>query len=247
MSARAFELRVGDTLTLLNGVDTESVDGVVTDCPYSSGGTVAKRPRGDSASKYIRAESRNVMLGGFDGDSRDQRSWAYWCALWYSELLRTAKPGALCFSFTDWRQLPSTTDALQAGGWVWRGIVPWDKTASARPALGRPRTQCEYIVWGTKGEHKPWEGAPTIAGFYRARHPANREHPTQKPLNVIMKLVSIIPPGGLVIDPFCGSGTTGVAAIRTGRRALLFESNKAIAKQAGVWLEAEAQAWKRAG
>lgn len=43
-------------------------------------------------------------------------------------------------------------------------------------------------------------------------------HITQKPVEVMQELVKICPPGGTVLDPFTGSGTTGVAALREGRR-----------------------------
>ena len=53
--------------------------------------------------------------------------------------------------FTDWRQLPLTSDALQIAGWTWRGIIPWDKTESCRPQLGLYRNQAEYVLTATHG------------------------------------------------------------------------------------------------
>lgn len=58
------------------------------------------------------------------------------------------------------------------------------------------------------------------------RGPIEREpqHPTQKPRWLIKRLVKASAPiDGLILDPFAGSGTTGVAAIATGRRAILIE------------------------
>jgi len=50
------------------------------------------------------------------------------------------------------------------------------------------------------------------------------DHPTVKPVDVMAWLIRLVcPPGGLVLDPFAGSGTTGVAAVREGRRAILIE------------------------
>ena len=49
--------------------------------------------------------------------------------------------------------------------------------------------------------------------------PADRDHPTEKPVGVMAALIDVqCEPGGLVVDPFMGSGTTGVAAILNGRR-----------------------------
>lgn len=205
----------GDALAILASLPSASVDAVITDPPYSSGGMV----RGDRAAtvdaKYVQSYGQHD-LADFTGDNRDQRAYGYWCTLWLGECLRIAKPGAACLLFTDWRQLPVTTDALQAGGWVWRGIVPWVKPA-ARPMSGRFTAQCEYVVWGSAGPRAIDLTGPCLPGFYQAMPPRDREHMAQKPLDVMRDLVKIAPKGGVVLDPFMGSGTTGVAALIEGR------------------------------
>jgi len=56
--------------------------------------------------------------------------------------------------------------------------------------------------------------------------PEREDHPTQKPLEIIERMVlASCPPGGLVLDPFMGSGTTAVAALKHGRRFVGFEVN----------------------
>lgn len=137
------------------------------------------------------------------------------------ELLRVTVPGAVLAAFTDWRQLPTMTDAIQCGGWVWRGIVPWVKPAY-RPTMNRFASQCEYVVWGTNGP-RALDGGPPLPGFFEASAPREREHITQKPIDVMRSLCRIAPPGGVVLDPFCGSGTTAVAAVLEGRRAICCE------------------------
>lgn len=49
------------------------------------------------------------------------------------------KSGSLAAVFSDWRQLPLTTDYFQSAGFDWRGIISWDKTEACRPMLGRYR------------------------------------------------------------------------------------------------------------
>ena len=57
-------------------------------------------------------------------------------------------------------------------------------------------------------------------------HSEREDHPTQKPLEIVERMVKAsCPPGGLVLDPFMGSGTTAVAAKRTGRNYVGFELN----------------------
>ena len=57
-------------------------------------------------------------------------------------------------------------------------------------------------------------------------HPERADHPTQKPLEIIERMVKAsCPPGGVVLDPFMGSGTTALAAKRCGRDFVGFELN----------------------
>jgi site-specific DNA-methyltransferase (adenine-specific) len=210
----------GDAVSCLPQMPAGVVDAVITDPPYSSGGMT----RGDRVSstrvKYQQSDAQKEHES-FPGDNRDQRSWLLWCSLWLGECLRVSKPGALLCVFTDWRQLPQTTDAIQCGGWVYRGIVPWNKVV-ARPMAGRFRAQCEYVVWGTNGprDSDPAADSVYLDGFFEVRTVPtdDREHATQKPVELMQEIVRLVPPGGLVLDPFAGTGTTGVAARQSGLR-----------------------------
>ena len=235
----AWTLIEGDSVQVIPTLDRGLADLIVTDPPYSSGGMVRGDRQADTVSKYVNNDSGNVEIGGFDGDTRDQRSFAFWATLWLSMLRGVAKPGASALVFVDWRQLPAITDAVQAAGWVWRGIVPWSKTEATRPQLGRPRAQCEYIVFATNGPHSPYHGAPALPGFYEVPTERERVHITQKPVALMLELVRLAPPDGVVLDPFCGSGSTAVAAIRSGRRVVTVESNAGIASIARERLAAE--------
>lgn len=212
-------LYLGDALAVLTELETGSVDGLITDPPYSSGGMVRSDRMAKTTAKYVQSDSANQALSDFSGDNRDQRAYQYWMALWLAEASRVLRPGAPVLLFTDWRQLPSTTDALQSGGFIWRGIVPWVKP-SARPMSGRFTNQAEYVVWGSNGSMGLDFEAAVLPGFYQANAPRDREHITQKPLDVMRKLVQIVPEGGVVLDPFLGSGTTAVAALIEGRRVI---------------------------
>jgi site-specific DNA-methyltransferase (adenine-specific) len=211
-------LYAGDALGVLAALPDASVDAVITDPPYSSGGQFRSDRMGDTHTKYVNSDSgTGNALTAFGGDNRDQRAYGYWCALWLGECLRVTKPGGTCLLFTDWRQLPTTTDALQAGGWIWRGIVPWVKPG-ARPQAGRFTAACEYVVWGSAGPMALELGDACLPGFYQVIAPRDREHIAQKPIKVMRDLVKIAPGGGLVLDPFMGAGTTGVAAVIEGRK-----------------------------
>jgi site-specific DNA-methyltransferase (adenine-specific) len=122
------------------------------------------------------------------------------------------RDGGLCLAFSDWRQLPVTSDALQCGGWVWRGITVWDKTEASRPQLGRYRHQTEFGLWGTKGA-RPAVGK-TAPGVFRMPVPRIKHHIAGKPVELMSGLLTIV--DGAVLDPFMGSGTVGLACAQRG-------------------------------
>ncbi|WP_031421399.1 DNA-methyltransferase [Xanthomonas euvesicatoria] len=203
------QLLQGDALTILPTLEANSFDALITDPPYASGGlTAAARARSPST-KYCRDGGH----ADFVGDERDQRSHLKWMHLWLSECARVLKDGAPVLLFTDWRQLPLTTDALQIAGFTWRGITVWDKTEGVRPQLGRFRNQAEYIVWGSKGNMPLDRRAPVLPGVIRESvRKADKHHLTGKPTELMRQLVRICEAGGRVLDPFAGSGTTLIAA-----------------------------------
>ncbi|CAE6791553.1 DNA-methyltransferase [Xanthomonas arboricola] len=203
------QLLQGDALTILPTLEANSFDALITDPPYASGGLTAAARARPPSTKYCRDGGH----ADFVGDERDQRSHLKWMHLWLSECARVLKDGAPVLLFTDWRQLPLTTDALQIAGFTWRGITVWDKTEGVRPQLGRFRNQAEYIVWGSKGNMPLDRRAPVLPGVIRESvRKADKHHLTGKPTELMRQLVRICESGGRILDPFAGSGTTLIAA-----------------------------------
>lgn len=204
----------GDVLACLDSVGT--VDAVITDPPYSSGGLHAGDRAKPPAQKYLDTGSRNARLPDFSGDMRDQRSFVHFNALWSTAARDMTSDGGVIVTFTDWRQLAVTTDYVQAGGWVWRGVTVWEKI-NPRPSRGRFANGAEYAVWGSNGRMPVDRGVSPLRGVFAHKAPRERAHITQKPLSLMEDMVAICEPGGTVLDPFMGSGTTGVAALTSGR------------------------------
>lgn len=203
------QLLQGDALNLLPTLEAGSFDALITDPPYASGGVHASARQRAPSEKYMGSD----LHAEFVGDERDQRSHLRWMVLWLSECTRLLKDGAPVCLFTDWRQLPLTTDALQAAGFTWRGVAVWDKTEGVRPQLGRFRSQAEYIVWGSKGAMPLSRNAPVLPGVIRSKVlKSDKLHMTGKPTDLMRQVVRICEQGGRILDPFAGSGTTLVAA-----------------------------------
>lgn len=220
----------GEACDVLSRLEPASVDVVLTDPPYSSGGMFRSDRAIDPADKY-RGWSQNAdgssrkptsEYGTFAGDNRDQRSWSAWVSAWSWQALNLTKPGGSLFTFTDWRQLPTATDAVQFGGWTWRGIVVWDKGVG-RPMKGRFRNHLEYVVWATHGPVVAVDDYPS-ALISVPTVGTEREHVTQKPVDLLKELLRVVPGEELtVLDPFMGSGSTVVAAKYAGHRAIGIE------------------------
>ncbi|MFE2864901.1 DNA-methyltransferase [Embleya sp. NPDC059259] len=234
-----YALHRGDALSVLSGLPDESVDALVTDPPYNSGGrTSMDRTTRSARSKYT---SEKGGLPDFGDENKDQRSFTRWMTEILRESYRATVPTGTAIVFIDWRQLPSLTDAMQMAGWTWRGVAAWHKPAS-RPQKGRIKQSCEFIVWGSKGGVDAARNPVYLPGLYTASQPRkDRKHITQKPLSVMRELVTLCPPGGVVLDPFAGSGTTGVAALMEGRRFIGVEYSPQYADIAEARLAEAAQ------
>lgn len=231
MSDLTFEVRQGDSLRLLEMLPSGSVDGVFCDPPYSSGGQFrGDRMRGTDA-KYI----GSGLQEDYDGDTRDQRGFTWWASMWLAEAYRASSSGSPLLCAIDWRQLPSLTDAVQAAGWVWRGVVVWDKTEAARPNPDRPRNQCEYFVYATKGPvlDRPKEDRAYPPGVYRKYlRSVDKHHQAYKPPALWAQYLPLVRKGGVVLDPFCGAGSVGEACALAGLSYIGFEINQGWAERA---------------
>lgn len=98
--------------------------------------------------------------------------------------------------------------------------------------FGLPPTRC-ILVWDKQNDGRDfadfevaWSNIDSVARIHRQR-PMNMDggkvHPTQKPVSLMQWCLRFVPVDALILDPFCGSGTTGVASIKTGRRFIGIE------------------------
>jgi len=216
-------LYLGDCREILPTIG--KVDAVVTDPPYSSGGAMRSDRNMSTSTKYTLSGTLK-QYAEFSGDNRDQRSLTLWCSDWMAQCRQATRSGGAILCFIDWRNLPCVIDAIQVGGWVYRGIVPWDKTEATRPNKGWFRSQVEYIVTGSAGPLSQGADAPGIAQSGYIRVPVfgdEKEHSTGKPVELMQELLRTRDDWVSILDPFMGSGTTGVACVKLGRKFIGIE------------------------
>lgn len=222
-----WQLENEDVLHWLKTLKPNSIDALYTDPPYCSGGMFR--------SDRVQDQKNRIYIGKaagsypeFMGENKDQWSYFLWSTLWMSDAFRALKQGAVFAVFIDWRQIAVLHAALQAAGFVVRGIVVWDKTQGTRPQMSKFRQQSEFVLWGSKG---PWskEVHKAFPGVYKYAplSGGKKLHACGKPVQLMKDLMSVAKPKGLVLDPFAGSASTGVAALETGRSFIGCEQDAA--------------------
>lgn len=113
-------------------------------------------------------------------------------------------------------------DALEAAGARYKRAMVWHKPDAMPQFNGQgPSVGFEMMVSAWCGEgYSRWNGGGKPGTFTHNKNtPGGSQHPTQKPLPLMQELVELFTfPGDLICDPFLGSGTTGIAAVKLGRR-----------------------------
>lgn len=222
---------LGDALELLPELEPGKFAALVTDPPYSSGGAFRGDRTRPAVEKYVQWGTL-AYRPDFAGDSRDQRGFLAWCSLWLAAARAACRPSAHAAVFSDWRQLPTMTDALQAGGWTWRGVAVWSKAYGRVNSAGFSAAT-EFVPWGTNGP-APEERETYPAGVFecQSQRGDERAHVAQKPEPVMRWLCSVVEKGGPILDPFMGSGTTLRAALDMGNPVVGFDSDERYCEMA---------------
>ena len=210
----------GDCLEYMREMPDKCVDLVLTDPPYSSG----TRKEG---SKGL----RKSMLRGtddkewFQGDCLTTNGFVWLmreCAL---EWRRILKPGGSILCFIDWRMYPALSGAIESADLRHQGLIVWDKTFFG---MGTHfRNQHELILHFT---HTIATEAQRhdIGNVIRCPPIRNGDHPNEKPEELLETLLSVVcPKDGVILDPFMGSGSTVVAACKSGRNYIGIEKEPA--------------------
>ena len=220
-TANGIAIYHGDCLDVLPGLESESVDLIMTDPPYN---VSARRLRDNSPVKRVLRKDgthREIV--------RDFGSWDHgWDpAPFLEHARRLLRDGGALVAFTSEYLLAP----YLASGLDHRSLLYWNKTNPVPNFRKQIVHAVEMAAWQTKG------GAWTFnAGGYRPnicrgpimrgglRTDEKRWHPTQKPEWLIRKWIQLFSnEGDLILDPFAGSGTTLRAAKDLGRRAIGIE------------------------
>ena len=208
----------GDALEVLRALAlSDGASAVITDPPYASG--TRKEAGKPSSGAMLRA-------GRFSDRPIDLDQMTTTGFVWLMRQIGLAcypllGDGGSFLSFIDWRQWPNLVGALETCNYRVQTMVVWDKGSMG---LGNGfRSQHELVCHASKGV--PAINDRGCGNVLTAGRVQPIDHPSPKPVGLMRRLVEVTtPPGGLVLDPFAGSGSTLVAAKAAGRRAIGIES-----------------------
>jgi len=203
-------LMCGDCTTISavnNLINGEKIGMILTDPPYCSGGF-------QEAGKA----SGSVGTRGTEMVANDTLSTRGYQALMKQAL--SACQCGICYIFTDWRMWINLFDLVESCGFGVRNMIVWDK---GTPGMGAGwRMQHELIMCAIKVK-SPFNPKKAVGNVIQCKRTGNINHPTEKPVELLAKVIDVTDMVRTVYDPFCGSGSTLIACEQTGRTCYMME------------------------
>jgi adenine-specific DNA-methyltransferase len=195
----------GDCLSVMPQLPSESIDLVFTDPPYLVG--------------YRDRQGRSL--------ANDEN--AKWLAPAFAEVFRVLKPGRFCATFYGWPKADTFMRAWRAAGFRPVAHLSFVKAYASKSRFVLGMHETAYLL--CKGEgRKPDVALPDVLPWFNT---SNRLHRTQKPVPSLKPVIeSLTHPGEIVLDPFCGAGSTLLAAKILGRRYIGIELDASFCETA---------------
>ena len=208
-------LILGDCLEKLKEIPDGSVDAVITDPPY-----------GISYKSNFGSEKYKERIQKTDWDKEFNLT-KYWACLW-----KTVKMDSDVFVFGRWENYNIMKELVG-----FKQILIWDKCCGGLGDLKTFIPTYELIFYFKKGNRTPNKRTSAVIRVHSQTSWKNGNpkdtylHPTQKPTEIIIKLLNIsTKEGDTVLDPFMGSGTTGVACAKLNRNFIGIEIDEGYFK-----------------
>lgn len=241
-SKNGVRLYLGDAVDMLNQLPEESIDLIFADPPYnlSNGGFTCHAGKRVSVDKGTWDKSKGV-----ESDFLFHYEWIKACK-------RVLKPNGSLWISGTYHSIYACGYALQKQGWHFINDICWFKPNAAPNLACRMFTAShETLLWvrkNKKAKHTfnydamkngdfPYDflkkPGKQMRSVWAIGTPKNGEkkygkHPTQKPLFLLDRIITASSNSNdIVLDPFCGSATTGVSALRNNRRFVGIDSEKA--------------------
>lgn len=215
-----------DALELLKGLPDGGVDAIITDPPYGLAGRefIVDRSMRRADNQKQRGGTYKAINEAWDKEAP---------VSWFSEAERVIRPGGAVLIFAGRDSVYTFGGEGLKRGWHLINDITWKKLNPVPCFTGRQLTMAtERILWFCPSR-TGWTYNSDVAKAmnrgvnlqdvweFDVERGDGRFHPAQKPLRLLERMVDLFTlPDELIVDPFSGSGTTSVAAVRRGRRYL---------------------------
>jgi len=214
-----------DPATLATLLGPERADMVFTDPPYNV-----------PIAGHARGRSRHTDFAMASGEMSEQQFTGFLARV-LGHAIAWSRDGALHFVCMDWRHIGELLAAGRRVHAELKNMVVWVKANGGQGSLYRSQHELIAVFKSGSGEHtnnvelgrfgrnrsNVWQYAG-VNSFKRGRREELDSHPTVKPVALVADAIKdVTPRHGIVLDLFGGSGTTLIAAERTGRNARLLE------------------------
>ncbi len=219
ISGEDFQIILGDSYKLSKIFENNKFDAIITDPPYN----ISKKNNFST----MRHKRKGIDFGEWDKNF-DLFSWIEL----YNDKL---KPGGSYIIFCSYIYISHIIDKLNSLGVVVKDVLKWIKSnPMPRNVDRRYVSDSEFAIWAVKPKAK-WtfnrdKSKPYLRAEFKTSVVSGKEkngHPTQKSLKLMTEIIKIHTNiGDFVFDPFMGSGTTGAAAINSGRKFIGIEKEK---------------------
>lgn len=201
------DLKLGDCLDILKSIPDESIDLIVTDPPYKviSGGNKSEKWQNRYGSSVLTKNDGKI----FDFNNTDFKDWL-------PQIYRVLKQGSHFYCMTNVLNMRELLNECHKVGFELHNILVWEKnTATANRWYMK---NCEFTLFLKKGKAKTINNPSSKQVHKFDNIVGTKLHPTQKPVELMELYISNSSnEGDLVLDPFMGSGTTGVACKKLNR------------------------------
>jgi len=212
----------GDSWDELRQLEDNSFDSIITDPPYSI--LNAQMQTGTTRARNLKK--------GWDFETKDMDEELY------SEMFRVLKPNGHFFCFMPaakhdtYEYIHNQIKTAESVGFTFNSQWVWDKKIISLGYNGRPRH--ELILFFSKGKRRRINNSIADVQTHARLMGKKKVHQTEKPVELLIELIRFSTyPGEVVLDPFAGSFSLGLAAMLTGRHAVGIEKHPDFAR-AGI-------------
>lgn len=209
MGVDMIDLRQGDCLEVMKSIPTGSVDLILTDPPYK---TTSRGSSGGTGGMLKSDINKSGMVFKHNTIKFDD---------WLPECYRVLKNDSHAYFMTNNKNLLPMLKAVESAGFKIFKTIIWAKNTAITNMYYMDSH--EYIIFCRKGKAKKINncGAKSVLSF---DNPRNKTHPTEKPVELMEVLAgNSSQESDIILDPFMGSGSTGVACVNTNRKFIGIE------------------------